>query len=549
MSDFDFCGPTYTARSIYADDEECINWYPEVLEVKRPDGRGQVNLYPVPGKTTLLTFADLAEVRGLGVFSGSTILIAVCGSSVYSVSTGFVATFVGSLATSAGPVSIADNGTHVMLVDGNSRYVYVPSTGYFSSIGTGASFNGTMAGFTLTVNSMTSGFLGLFQTVSGAGITPGTQITAFGTGTGTTGTYTISLTNTLGPEAMTTVDGAFTGGSQVGEVDGFFVYANPNSNQWGASNLNSPASQPLSVGLKDGSADFLVTLIVNNREVFLLGERSSEVWVDQGSFPFPFVRLPGTSTQHGCAAQYSISRLGGSFAWLGKDSRGQGIVWKMNGYIPERISTYAVENAITSYPVISDARAYTYQQGGHEFYVLTLPSADITWVYDDTSRLWHKRLYRDNLNVLHRDRGNCAAVFSNKVVVGDWSNGNLYSLDLGVYTDAGGVPIWRMRRAPHLTADLKRVAYQELQIQFEPGVGLVTGQGSNPQAMLTYSDDGGSTFSNQHWTSVGAIGQYKNRARWQRLGMGRDRIFQVEVSDPVKWVIISANLRAQASAH
>src|SRR5271166_5225083 len=122
--DFNFCGPTYVARSIYANDEECINLYPEVLQVKRPDGRGEVTLYPVPGKTTLLTFADLQEVRGLGVFSGSTIMVAVCGPSVYSVSTGFVATFVGTLATSAGPVSISDNGTHVMIVDGNSRYVY-----------------------------------------------------------------------------------------------------------------------------------------------------------------------------------------------------------------------------------------------------------------------------------------------------------------------------------------------------------------------------------------------------------------------------------------
>src|ERR1700756_3018743 len=105
MPDFGFCGPTYVARSLYANDEECINFYAEVLQVKRPDGRGQVNLYPVPGKTTLLTFADMAEVRGLGVFSGSTILIAVCGSSVYNVSTGFVPTLVGTLATSSGPVS------------------------------------------------------------------------------------------------------------------------------------------------------------------------------------------------------------------------------------------------------------------------------------------------------------------------------------------------------------------------------------------------------------------------------------------------------------
>jgi hypothetical protein len=547
--DFNFCGPTYTARSIYADDEECINLYPEILQVKRPDGRGQVNLYPVPGKKTLLTFADLAEVRGLWVFSGSTIMIAVCGPSVYSVSTGFVATLIGTLATSSGPVSISDNGTVAMLVDGVNRYVYNPTTGYFSSL-SATSFTASINATTMTVTAVSSGLIGLNQVIVGAGVTPGTTVVAFVSGTGLTGTYTVSPSQgPLGPVTMTAGDGAFNGGSQVREIDTFFIYPNPNTIQWGASNSNSASSNPLSFAPDDGSADLLVTLTSVNREVFLLHERSSSVWVDQGSFPFPFVRLPGTSTQHGCAAAYSVARIGESFAWLGKDDRGQGVVWKMAGYVPERISTYAVENATSTYPIISDARAYSYQQGGHEFYVLTFPSADVTWVYDSTTNLWHKRAYRDALNVLHRDRGNCAAIFSNKVVVGDWQNGNLYSLDLNIYTDAGGVPLWRMRRAPHLTSDLKRVSYQELQIQYEPGVGLVSGQGSDPQAMLTYSDDGGSTWSNQHWTSVGKIGQYKNRARWQRLGMARDRIFQVEMSDPVKFVIVSANLRAQAEAH
>jgi hypothetical protein len=207
-----------------------------------------------------------------------------------------------------------------------------------------------------------------------------------------------------------------------------------------------------------------------------------------------------------------------------------------------------VENAISSYGLISDARAYTYQQGGHEFYVLTFPSADVTWCYDITSQMWHKRSWRDNLNVMHRDRGNCGTVFNNKVIVGDWANGNLYSLDLNVYTDAGQ-PILRMRRAPHLTDDLKRVDYQELQVQFEPGVGLVVGQGSTPQAMLQWSDDGGSTWSSEHWVNVGATGHYKARARWQRLGTARDRIFEVSMTDPVKWVIISANVRLQPCAH
>ena len=102
-----------------------------------------------------------------------------------------------------------------------------------------------------------------------------------------------------------------------------------------------------------------------------------------------------------------------------------------------------------------------------------------------------------------------------------------------------------MRRAPHLVSDLQRQYFSEMQIQFQPGVGLQTGQGDNPQAMLRWSNDGGSTWSNEHWTSIGRVGRYQNRAIWRRLGWSRDRIYEVVVSDPIKAVIISANLKAE----
>jgi len=548
VSDFAFVGETYTARSIYQNGQDAINLYVEVDRNRGPDQRGIVALYSAPGKTTLTTLTDAVEVRGLYTFTGSNIMIAVCGQSVYSVNTSFIATKVGTLTTSSGPVQIADNTQVVMITDGTARYVYNPTTGFFSSLATVA-FTASIAATTMTVTAVSSGLLGLFQTVSGAGVSAGTQITAFGTGTGLTGTYTVSISQTVTPaEAMTIADGPFTASSQLAEVDTFFIYSQPGTNNWGASNVLSPSSQPLSLSQKDGAASNLVSIIVNDREVFLLGERDGEVWVDAGSFPFPFQRLVGTSIQHGCVGQYSVSRLGDSFAWLSQDTRGQGIVFKMKGYIPERISTHAVEFAFSQYSTLADARAYTYQQSGHEFYVLNFPTADATWVYDIASEMWHKRAWRDNLNVLHRDRGNCATEFANHIVVGDWQNGTLYSLDQNVYTDAAGAAMYRMRRAPHLTADLNRVKHKHLQIQFEPGVGLQTGQGSNPQVMLQWSDDGGSTWSNEHWTFIGKTGQYKARAIWRRLGMARDRVYQAVITDPVKVVIVSANLKAEPQA-
>lgn len=548
MPDFGFVGASYTARSLYQDAQECINFYPEVDEKRGPDERGVIALYPTPGKTLRLTLPDQLEVRGMRTLSGGTNALMVCGASVYNVNTGFVPTLVGTLTTNSGPVSIDDNGVWAMIADGSARYAYNWTTGQFGNM-TAPVFTASISGTTMTVTAVSAGVLGLYQNISGPGVSAGTTITAFITGAGGTGTYTVSPSQgPLGPVSMSALDGAFSNSSYVCEIDTFFAYVRPGTNQFGASNSNAPASNPLSFSADDGSADNVVSGISNNREFFLLKEKSSTVWVNQGSFPFPFARLPGTSTQIGCVAPFSVARLGDSFAWLGRNDRGQGIVYKMNGYMPERISTNAVENSIANYGIISDARAYTYQQGGHEFYVLTMPTADVTWVYDILTNLWHKRAWRDNLNNLHRDRGNCSCVFANQVLVGDWQNGNVYAVDYNNYTD-NSQPIWRQRQAVHLTKDLKRMFHYELQIQFEPGVGLQVGQGTNPQAMMQYSDDGGSTWSAERWVPIGLVGQYKARAIWRKLGAARDRVYRVAVSDPVKWVIVSANLVVEEGAH
>jgi len=615
MADFGFVGPSYEAPSIYQDAQECINWFPEIDPLKQPGDRGVVALYPTPGLSSLVLFQNQQEVRGMVTLSGGSILVAVCGPYVYALTSSFVVTMVGQLNSSTGRVGIVDNGVNVYIVDGTYRYTWrisTPSSAVFtgSTSGTtltvsaitdgalvvgqvlfgvgvtqetvitalgsgtggtgtytinlsqtvaseqmnsataGAIITGAIAGTTLTVSAVSSGTLALGMTIQGAGITANTIITSLGTGTGGTGTYTVNFSQTISSTTMyglnwsvlPSTDGAFQGGTNVDIVDNYFVYNRPGTQQFGASAVLSPISPVLSFSSKDGAPDNLVTLIVDHREIYLLGETSSEVWVDQGTNPFPFQRIPGTSTQHGIVTAFSVARLGNSFAYLSKNNRGTAQIVAMNGYVPQRISNHAVENSLTG-QTITDAVAWTYQLEGHEVYVISFPSIQLTWCYDVTSQMWHKWLYTNNLGQYERCRGNCAAVFQGYVLVGDYSNGKIYHLDKTIYTD-DGQNVRRLRRAPHLVADFQREYFDELQIQFQPGVGLSTGTGDDPQAMLRWSNDGGSTWSNEHWTSIGRMGKYTNRAIWRRLGTARDRIFEVSVSDPVKCVIVSANLKA-----
>jgi len=512
-------------------------------------------------------------VQGVGVAS-NTVIVALGQGTVLSE----------TIATAGTGYAVNDTVTVLGGVYGTS-----PATYTVTSIGA----SGAVTGLTRTNSgSYTSTPTNNVSTSTNGGGTGLTLALTFGTGAGGTGTYVVSNSQTVGSETMYAInfsvlpssDGAFNAANTVDIVDNYFVYNKPGSQEWAASNPLSPITNPLSFSSKDGAPDNLVSLIVDHREVYLLGEASSEVWVDVGFFPFPFQRIPGTSTQHGIAAQYSMSRVGNSFAYVSRNVRGQAQIMMMNGYIPQRISTHAVENTLTD-QYIDDAVAWTYQLEGHEVYVVSFPTLDLTWAYDVASEMWHKWLWVDNNNIYHRHRGNCASLFQGLVLVGDHSNGQIYQLDTSNYTD-NGQNIRRLRRAPHLVTDLQRQYLEELQIQFQPGVGttglssktqgifinspyyiaptdtliitsdetLILGQSNqvglqttttNPQAMLRWSNDGGSTWSNEHWVKIGQEGKYKNRAIWRRLGWSRDRVFEVVVTDPVNAVIISANLKAQ----
>lgn len=623
--DFGFVGPSYPATSVYQDSNECINFLPEVDPLKQPGDRGVVALYPTPGLTIKAILPNQQEVRGMRTLSGGTRMLVVCGAYVYVFNNVLTPTMIGELNTSTGRVTISDNGINAYIVDGTYRYTWriatvtaAVFTGVVSgttltvssvksgtlavgqhffavgalqetvitALGSGSGGTGTytlglsqtiassqmytssagaivtaaITGTTLTVASVTSGTLYVGQTIQGAGITTQTIITALGTGTGGAGTYTVNNSQTIASITMYALnwtvlpssDGAFTGGETCDIVDNYFVYNRPSSQQWGASGVLSPISGNTSFSSKDGSPDNLVALIVDHREVYLMGEASSEVWTDVGGNPFPFQRIPGTNTQHGIAAKFSVARFGDSFCYVSRNNRGQAQIMQMKGYIPTRISNHAVENSITN-QYVDDAIAWTYQLEGHECYVVSFPTLELTWAYDLASGMWHKWLYTNNDGTYTRHRGNCCAVFQGMVLVGDYQDGSIYELDKNNYTDNGQYTR-RLRRAPHLVTDLQRQYFDELQIQFQPGVGL-TGittplnneiVGADPQAMLRWSNDGGSTWSSEHWTSIGKIGKYKNRAIWRRLGWARDRVFEVVVSDPINAVIISANLKATA---
>jgi hypothetical protein len=375
-------------------------------------------------------------------------------------------------------------------------------------------------------------------------------------------------------------DPDFPGAVTVGYLDGYFVFNEPNSQRiWVTALLDGSSVDPLDFASAEGSPDGLVAVNVDHREAWLFGTDSVEVWYNVGGADFPLQRIQGAFNEIGCVAAFSIAKLDNSLFWLGTDARGQGIVYKANGYTGQRVSTHAIEYAIAQYGNISDALAYTYQQEGHGFYVLTFPSANATWVYDAATQAWHERAGLVN-GAFTRHRSNCQCNFGGETIVGDFENGNIYKYSLEVYSDNNAPQKWlrSWRAIPTGQNTLKRTAQHSLQLDAESGVGLngfiteqvfllITQDGDNlitengdyiasditasviadPQVMLRWSDDGGHNWSNEHWTSMGGIGRFGQRIMWRRLGMTtriRDRVYEVSGTDPVKIAIMGAELHA-----
>lgn len=470
-----FIGPSYKLQSVNVDCQRCVNFYPELNEVGTGKEREVAALVSTPGLTLKLTLATSPNRGAYRATNGS--LFAVAGNKLYRISSLWVATEIGTLNSSSGNVSMADNGVTLVLVDGPDGYIH------------------TLSGSTLA------------------------EIT----------------------------DDDWMGATKVVFQDGYFIFLKPNSAQFYISALDGTDVDALEISEADAQPDELTSIISDHRDLWLFGQDTIEVFFNSGDSDFPFKRISGAFIEHGCAAAFSVAKMNNNVFWLGQDAQGAGIVYMARGYEPQRISTHAVELAIQGYSSIDDAIAYSYQENGHYFYVLNFPSADTTWVYDTTTSLWHERCFL-NEGALQRHRANYHAYAHGTHVVFDYENGKVYEMSSDVYSDNGD-EIYRMRISPHITSGLGRVFYSQFQLDVEGGVGLDgTGQGTNPQAMLQWSDDGGHTWSNEKWVSLGAIGQKKARAIWKRLGQSRDRVFKVVITDPVKVTMIGAELTTEKGA-
>lgn len=519
----------------------------------QPHSTGAVNQYYAPSDTITL---DLGTTSTPAVVTVDTTTTA--NFSSWKVVNGGAATIPGDVdltgTTGTGTPFQADGivgGTSLKTIVGAfaQGFYSVNPTDPNNEPVTCPSVTGAVLAIILAPNTVTLTQPGIFLK---APTNPVNQLSTSGKGVGAQFNVTYSKT----AAQVIQVALPFTGAVAAAYQDGFGVVNQLGTNQWWQSDLFDFSTwDPLNFTSADAKPDNVVALGDVQREVWVLQENETSVWVNAGLPGFAFQRLEGVFEETGCAASFSVATAGDSLIWLAKSERGAGFVVMTNGYALIRISTFALETAIAGYIKtvgISDAIAYTYQQEGHLFYVLTFPAANATWCYDVTMSLaarqpqWAERLSFAN-GQFGRHWSNCHALFQNRNVVGDYRNGNLYLLDLDAQTDNGTPRKWLRSWRALAKPIYEPVRFDSLQIDMQTGIGVPSD--GNPQMVLRWSDDDGHNWSNERFVSAGKTGQTAQRVKFNRLGStrrnsGLDRIFELSSTDQFGVALIGAELNA-----
>lgn len=427
------------------------------------------SLHPVPGLKEWNDTGVVKETRALFKFS-KTIMYSVIGASVFTNDVnGNYVLLPGTLANDSGQVQIETNGTQIIILDLTDGNGYVVESGTVSKI----------------------------------------------------------------------TDPDFPKASSLTYQDGYAIVSEKGSKKFAISTLDTASVaayeasdfkrwDPLEFEIAGGLSSDLLAIISDHDELWVMGSGQIGFYYDSQQPDFPFTKTQHPFQEVGLGGSpNSIVQLDNSLFWID----GWNNIRKADGYTPIIISTPELSSNIEDFGDISDAFAFGHRYAGQAFYCITFPSANITYVYDVSTGVWHTR--STGLNNDGRWRPNCYVNFARKHLFGDYQTGKIFEFDDTVFADAA------TRVTRYTDAQRRRVTYNRLELHMKTGVGNNLEPGQDPKIMLSWSDDGGETYSREKFASIGKIGKTKTRVFWTKLGQSRDRVFKLRITDPVDRILIA----------
>lgn len=453
------------SRSPYVTARQLTNIYVE----RRPEGEKALLVgYGTPGLDLFVDFGA-TPCRGGIEFAKNNVAYVVHRGTFWEINNAGTMTIRGMLLTASGRVSMAHNGTQVMIVDGTDGYIYDTTSFVFAQITDGD----------FPANATTCTYLSR--------------------------RFLVSVLNS-----------------------GRFYWSDiDNGLSWDSLNFANAEAGP----------DPLQAVYASNGQAILLGSETTEFWGNSGVADPAFVALQGNATEWGLAATWSIAKYDNSFACLMKNRMsGEVMVAQMNGYLPKKLSSVDLDEIINGYDSVSDASAYSYMRGGHPMLVMNFPSAEATWLLDGSTGI---ATPLKSFGIA-RHLAEFSFNLGKRTIVADYNDGKLYALNPESLTDNGAMIEREIIGETICGQDGQFIDVSCFRIDMETGVGTVSGQGVNPQISLQISRDNGKTWGPEMFKPLGAIGEYRTRVEWRRLGTSRYFTPKIRVTDPVPVVFVSA---------
>ncbi len=419
------------------------------------------------------------------------------------------------MASTPGEVQIAALGAEVRnMRNVSGRWFVVAGNALYEMTSAGATTaRGTLAS--------SSGFVGLAHNRTQLALVDGDNL------------YILNLTTNAFTQV---VSAGWRGSRDVHELDGYFIFVDPDTDQFYLSAIDDGTSlDALDFSSADAAPDDIIAHRVSHRQLWLFGEVSTEIWINSGDIAFPFVRYQSYTLDIGIVGPRAAINAADTLFWVGQTRAGHGLVYMAAGNQPQRVSTRAVEEALRGSTDLSQASMWAYQVEGAEFVAINAPGLATTWVFDAATQQWHERAEWDEAwqplrsrLVTYVDGEHFAADDSGLVVRLDASVNNL-----------AGRPLVRERTWPHLIQpSLEPISFYALELALKTGAG-------GGSITLEISNDGGYTFGPPLLRSLGAIGRWMQRVRWLGLGSAINRVFRLRCSDDVPFGIHSAAVSSQ----
>ncbi len=287
----------------------------------------------------------------------------------------------------------------------------------------------------------------------------------------------------------------------------------------------------------DAHPDDITRIIIHNGMVLFFGTDGIDPWWNTGVGSPPFAAVQASFRPYGLAGRDAIAQTD-EFVYFLDDQR---IPRRMYGLQVSNIGNPALAAEWASYERVDNAVCMAYILDQRNYFQINFPTANRSWLYHEQSNSWYQLSYKTKDQ---RHRAMSHQFVYGKNLMQDYANGKLYELDFDTYTDNDEV-IQRRRTTAVIHGGLygapgSRLWFDRVIFVIETGIGLSTGQGSDPQLVTRYSDDGGRTYSAEEWHDLGAGGDYLTKVVLFQQGSSTERIYELTYSEPTPFTLIDA---------